>query len=43
MVQCWHVQQRDLFNRINIDEVAFADFLKQIEAGYRAENPYHNR
>ena len=37
------LQQRDLFSRVTIDEVAFVKFLRQIEAGYRNSNPYHNR
>ena len=37
------VQQRDLFNRLKVDEVAFVHFLKRVEAGYSNSNPYHNR
>ncbi|KAK9806640.1 hypothetical protein WJX73_003268 [Symbiochloris irregularis] len=35
-------KQRNLFERVKLDEVVFMDFLRKVELGYQQSNPYHN-
>ena len=40
----WHLYKRaGLIKHYAADEVKLCNFMKQIEAGYDINNPYHNR
>ena len=39
----WIFQKHDVFTSMSIEHTKMRRFLQSIEAGYRRDNPYHNR